>query len=206
MAWNSFPLSTVCVDIESIHEMIKLLATSDEYVHSNKPPYDMVNNKHGIPVDNTLNIIIWPFFSFEDELAVMFTNKFRVRSHRWIWMERRMNIELRLIAHIVPFPVLSATSKKTHHPFANNNIYLECDKVRAWTILLSCIPNRARHTLKLKTESFQRLHTEGPRTHMPLLGMEQLQILFFLLNTCDQTNIWTDVKTKHSNTTKQHID
>jgi hypothetical protein len=66
----------------------------------------MANSKHGIPVDKTLNISIWALFWFRADPVATATYKLRVKSQRWVWMKRRMNIELRLIAHIVPFPVL----------------------------------------------------------------------------------------------------
>ncbi len=66
----------------------------------------MANSTHGIPADKTLNIIIWALFWFRANSVATAMYKLRVKSQRWVWMKRRMNIELRLIAHIVPFPVL----------------------------------------------------------------------------------------------------
>ena len=81
-------------------------------MNSNKPAYDIAISKHGIPTDKTFQISPCDFLWF---LTVMSTYKFRTRSHRWIWIERRKNIELRLIAHISPFPVL-------RHQVDNNTI------------------------------------------------------------------------------------
>ena len=85
------------------HEAMSIYATEHAYMISNKPLYDMANSKHGIPIDNTIPILAWALFLC---LSVMVTYKFRVRSHRLIWMKRRTKMELRLIVHINPFPVL----------------------------------------------------------------------------------------------------
>ncbi len=79
---------------------------------SNKPPYDIAISKHGIPTDKTFQISPWDFLW---PSTVMSTYKILTRSHRWIWIERRKNIELRLIAHMGPFPVL-------RHQAENNTI------------------------------------------------------------------------------------
>ncbi len=81
-------------------------------LNSNKPPYDIAISKHGIPADKTFQISPWDFCWF---WAVRFTYKARTRSHRWNWIERRQKIELRLIAHMDPFPVL-------RHRVENNTI------------------------------------------------------------------------------------
>ncbi len=123
---------------------------------SNKPPYDIAISKHGIPTEKTFQISHCDFCWFR---AVRFTYKVRTRSHRWIWIERRKKIELRLIAHMGPFPVLIKQVE-------NNNIVTNNSNSKRWsciTILPCCIPSKASHTSKLTTEEFQRWNTGGRR-------------------------------------------
>ncbi len=88
-------------------------------MNSNRPPYDTAISKQGIPTDKTFQISPWDFFWFS---TVMSTYKLRTKSHRWIWIERRENIELRLIAHMGPFPILRHQVEKNTIVTIDSNV------------------------------------------------------------------------------------
>ncbi len=139
--------------------------TSDPWhtsLSSNKPPYDIAISKHGTPTDKIFQTSPWDFLLLS---TVMSTYKLRTRSHMWIWIERRKKIELRLIAHMGPFPVL-------RHQVENNTIVTNNSKCVEWkdslciTILPYCTPSKASHISKWTTEEFLRSRTGGPKRHM----------------------------------------
>ncbi len=150
-------------------------------MNSDKPPYDVAVSKHGIPTDKTFQISPRDFLWLTR--TVMSTYNFRTRSHRWIWIARRKKIELRLIAHMVPFPVL-------RHQVGNNTIVTINSNNAEWergsciTILPCCTPSKASHTSEWTTEEFLRWSTEGPRRRTLSLGKAQLGTFSFLLGTC----------------------